>query len=737
MKRFYFLLTLLLCFQAGNAQIIINEVLYDPSNSSLDGDANGDGMYDQDGDSFIEFVNTGLVDFDMSGYEIWDDVSSSFPEYTIPSGTIIPPNGALVVFGSGTPTGNFGGAIVLTAGGSGFSFNNSGEVIAIKDTAGQVVLSFDSDALSNNPNESYTRNPDITGAFEQHSDNTPLLFSPGTQIDGTPFDTVFVSPPPVLGYTPMVINEVLYDPSNSSLDGDANGDGTYDQEGDAFIEFINTDAVNYDMSGYMIWDDTTSGSLIYTIPSGTIIPPGGALVVFGGGTPTGTFGGATVLSVGGASGLSLNNSGEIITVFNTSNEPVLTFDSDALSNNPNESYTRNPDVTGNFEQHNDNTPLLFSPGTEVDGTPFNTVFNPPMATLPEIDSIVAINANKGVYRAYFGMLGGSDWRLEYKAAADASWRQKTIGDANQGSQKLNITPSFGTNVSVRLAIYDNGSWVEGAEEVLVVPCKTQQLNIVVQQDAFCGADSVLVRAGYAGGYGAASFMWSNGASTKRTYANQGETLSVVVTDAVGCTISDSVTAPSVDLTGVPSNFVLTKDNATTFTGTWTAPSLPAGASLIGYRMAYRLRNTLNWTSTSLSPSPTATVDFTGSGLMAGNYEFVAYTRYNNGTSAVNSNFTCRDVKGYNGSGNKRDDSKLGADLVSNLSVYPNPTTDYVNVVAANMSQLTLTDLQGRVIQSQVLENESVQLDMSNLSEGVYIVRIVSETETFTQTVIKK
>ncbi len=172
---------------AATAQFIINEVLYDPSNSGLDGDANKDGTYEQDGDSFIEFYNPSSQDFDMAGYEIWDDTTSGSIQYTFPSNSVIPGRGVLVVFGTAPQAGTtFGNAVVL-ASGSGLNFNNSGEVIGVKDPNGKFILSFDSDALSNNPNESYTRNPDITGAFEQHNTNTSVLFSPGTKIDGTSF----------------------------------------------------------------------------------------------------------------------------------------------------------------------------------------------------------------------------------------------------------------------------------------------------------------------------------------------------------------------------------------------------------------------------------------------------------------------------------------------------------------------------------------------------------------------
>ena len=173
----------------------INEVLYDPSNSGLAGDANGDGIYDQEGDSFIEFVNTSITNFNASGYQIWDDTSATGSlRYVVPSGTFIPPNGALAVFGSGPLVGHFGGAVLLSADAtaSNLSLNNSGEVIGVKNANGDWVLFFDSDALSNNPNESYTRFPDVSGNFVQHASNTSSLFSPGTKTDGTAFSTQFV-----------------------------------------------------------------------------------------------------------------------------------------------------------------------------------------------------------------------------------------------------------------------------------------------------------------------------------------------------------------------------------------------------------------------------------------------------------------------------------------------------------------------------------------------------------------
>jgi len=187
--------------------------------------------------------------------------------------------------------------------------------------------------------------------------------------DVEPQEEVILPP----GTAVFIINEVLYDPSNNGLEGDANGDGVYNQDDDSFIELYNDSETDFDLSGYQIWDKDIQGadsSVLFTFPDATILPARQALVVFGGGNPTGLFGGATILNAG--SGLNFNNSGEEILIKDSTGFVYESFDSDALSNNPNESYTRDPDITGGFVQHNAGTSsgVLFSPGTQIDGTPF-------------------------------------------------------------------------------------------------------------------------------------------------------------------------------------------------------------------------------------------------------------------------------------------------------------------------------------------------------------------------------
>lgn len=86
-----------------------------------------------------------------------------------------------------------------------------------------------------------------------------------------------------LSYGDLLLNEFL--PDASGLD--ANGDGVISEDGDEFVELVNTTSDPMDVSGLLLSD---SGSERHRFPNPTTIPAGGCLVVFGGGTPRGFAG---------------------------------------------------------------------------------------------------------------------------------------------------------------------------------------------------------------------------------------------------------------------------------------------------------------------------------------------------------------------------------------------------------------------------------------------------------------
>ncbi|MCA9999910.1 MAG: Ig-like domain-containing protein, partial [Anaerolineales bacterium] len=161
---------------------VINEIHADPD-ANL-GDANGDGTPSATEDEFVEIVNNSGGAVDISGWTVADSVSV---RHTFAAGTLIPDQCAIVLFAGGTPTGSFGGAVVLTAGSLGL--NNPGDTVTLADAGGTVVQTAVYGAEGGD-NQSLTRDPDLSGAFAKHSlaaGSGGALFSPGTRVNGSPF----------------------------------------------------------------------------------------------------------------------------------------------------------------------------------------------------------------------------------------------------------------------------------------------------------------------------------------------------------------------------------------------------------------------------------------------------------------------------------------------------------------------------------------------------------------------
>ncbi len=354
---------------------LINEVLFDPPGGDA-GDANGDGTRSPSEDEFIEFYNDSDQPVDMSGFTLFDanNLETMEPRHTFPDGTIIPPGGVYVLFGGGTPAGDFGTAQVAVTTTGNMNLSNADDKITILDTEGNEFITFDTQVegagIGFGEDQSVTRNPDINGDFALHTVAAPdVAFSPGKRADGTNFDG---SVDPGQG---LIINEVLYDPPGGDA-GDANGDGMRSASEDEFIEFYNDSDQEVDLSGYQLFDANNLETMTprHVFPEGTVIPARGVYVLFGGGTPTGTFGGAQVAATT-TGNMNLNNAGDKITILDPQGNVFLTFDTAVegagIDFGSDQSVTRNPDIDGAFDLHtNANAMLLFSPGTRADGSSF-------------------------------------------------------------------------------------------------------------------------------------------------------------------------------------------------------------------------------------------------------------------------------------------------------------------------------------------------------------------------------
>jgi lamin tail-like protein len=127
-----------------------------------------------------------------------------------------------------------------------------------------------------------------------------LLFRPGEEP---------CTATPAAGAGGIVIRDVLADPPPGA-DGDVNGDGQRDPAEDELVEIVNTGKTSVCLAGWALGDVTNPERHVF--PLGRALPPGGTLVVFGGGVPTGRFGGAEVQW--STAGLGLAKDGDVVTL---------------------------------------------------------------------------------------------------------------------------------------------------------------------------------------------------------------------------------------------------------------------------------------------------------------------------------------------------------------------------------------------------------------------------------------
>lgn len=172
----------------------------------------------------------------------------------------------------------------------------------------------------------------------------------------------------------LIVNEFYPDDQD---DANEDGEGALDGPGkDEFVEFVNVSETAIDLSDHTLNDAV---AIRHRFPAGTVIEPGCALVVFGGGDViegnNPLFGGATVQLANESNefGLGLNNSGDFIRLLNPDGVEISGLRYDA-TNGDLGSRVREPELTGDFVFHIDvvNSPALFiyTPGFSALAEPF-------------------------------------------------------------------------------------------------------------------------------------------------------------------------------------------------------------------------------------------------------------------------------------------------------------------------------------------------------------------------------
>jgi probable HAF family extracellular repeat protein len=190
-------------------------------------------------------------------------------------------------------------------------------------------------------------------------------------------------------YAGLVINEILPSPTNASgAYVDANQDGAYSSIDDEFIELLNTSATEIDVAGMWITDANTPGHR--HVFNSRILPPGGSIVVFGGGSLLNFSNPPAQIATGG--GLRLNNDTETLSLFSPQTTVVDQVSYQLTASHNAISIVRNPDGTGGFTNHYLATTnaLRASPGRRTHGLPFLTNQPPILMDLPDQTAFVGL-----------------------------------------------------------------------------------------------------------------------------------------------------------------------------------------------------------------------------------------------------------------------------------------------------------------------------------------------------------
>jgi hypothetical protein len=223
------------------------------------------------------------------------------------------------------------------------------------------------------PTSTLIPTPTLTGTPTPTGTATPTpTLTPTTTQSSEPVDpTETLIPTPAFTFTPvpvLIINEIHAHPHPNL--GDANGDGEVGALEDQFIELVNASSFPALLEGWSIWNSEGIQHIFYP---GTVVPPGGAILIFGGGFPEGEFGGSQwQLAVTG--GLFLNMCGDTVSVYDALNNLAAsyTYGPEGCSF---QSITRFPDATGPdplipHSTHPGASEAIFSPGTQASGDPF-------------------------------------------------------------------------------------------------------------------------------------------------------------------------------------------------------------------------------------------------------------------------------------------------------------------------------------------------------------------------------
>jgi hypothetical protein len=127
---------------------------------------------------------------------------------------------------------------------------------------------------------------------------------------------------------------------------------------------------------------------------------------------------------------------------------------------------------------------------------------------------------------------------------------------------------------------------------------------------------------------------------------------------------------------------------------------------------------------STSTTQTVVVNFSTAGFVKDNCEFVVFVQHD--AEKVVTQTMKVDVS-----------SIVGIEELEGqqVSIYPNPATDYVQVLSSGKGDVNIYDITGKLVMTSRINNPTEVLDISKLAKGVYVLKTSTSDKVFTKKLV--
>jgi hypothetical protein len=61
--------------------------------------------------------------------------------------------------------------------------------------------------------------------------------------------------------------------------------------------------------------------------------------------------------------------------------------------------------------------------------------------------------------------------------------------------------------------------------------------------------------------------------------------------------------------------------------------------------------------------------------------------------------------------------------IVDVNIYPNPTNGKITIEAENITSITVTNLEGQIIFSKIVNANITQIDLNKYSKGMYLIKV--------------